>query len=124
MSRRTDRLNHLIRDEMSELLRREAKDPRLEAFVTVTRAVVSADLHNARVFVSVMGTEAEKVAVMTALDAASGFLRKELGARLRLRYNPALTFCYDDSLERASRVLQVMSELATSEAGGQEQGER
>lgn len=124
MSRRTDRLNHLIRDEMSDLFRREVKDPRLDVFVTVTRVVVSPDLRNARVFVSVMGTEAEKVAVMTALDAASGFLRKEMGARLRLRHNPALSFCYDDSLERASRVHQVMSELATSEAGGQEQGER
>lgn len=124
MSRRTERLNHFIRDEISDLLRREAKDPRLGVFVTVTRVAISPDLQHARVFVSVMGTEDEKVGVMTALDAASGFLRRELAARLRLRHSPALTFCYDDSLERAGRVLQVMSELSAGEAEGQQSGER
>lgn len=123
MSRRVERLNHLYRDEISDLLRREAKDPRLGVFVTVTRVVISPDLQHARVFVSVMGTEAEKAGVMKALDTASGFLRRELDARLRLRHSPALSFSYDDSLEQAGRVLQVMSELSTSEAGGQEPGE-
>ena len=124
MSRRTERLNHFIRDEISDLLRREAKDPRLGVFVTVTRVAVSPDLQHARVFFSVMGTEAEKAGVTAALETASGFLRRELAARLRLRHSPVLTFCYDDSLERAGRVLQVMSELSTGEAEGQQSGER
>jgi len=123
MSRRTERLNHFIRDEISDLLRREAKDPRLAVFVTVTRVAVSADLQHARVFVSVMGTEAEKAGVMAALETASGFLRRELAARLRLRHSPALSFSYDDSLERAGRVLQVMSELSADEAEGKQSGE-
>lgn len=124
MSRRTERLNHFIRDEISDLLRREAKDPRLGVLVTVTHVAISPDLQHARVFISVMGTEAEKAGVMTALDAASGFLRRELAARLRLRHSPALSFCYDHSLERAGRVLQVMSELSASEAEEQQSGER
>jgi ribosome-binding factor A len=60
---------------------------------------------------------------MTALDAASGFLRRELDARLRLRHSPVLSFCYDDSLEQAGRVLQMMSELSAGEAEGQQSGE-
>jgi len=124
MSRRTERLSHFIRDEISDLLHREANDPRLSAFVTVTRVAVSPDLQHARIFVSVLGTEGEKAAVMTALDAASGFLRRELDARLRLRHSPVLSFCYDDSLERAGRVLQVMSELSAGETEGQQSGER
>jgi ribosome-binding factor A len=123
MSRRTERLNHLIRDEITQLLQREIKDPRLEVFVTVTRVSISPDLRHVKVFVSIMGTEIEKTEAMKALDTASGFLRRELGMRVRLRYNPELSFGYDDSMEQAGKVLQLMSQLATEEAGGQEPGE-
>jgi ribosome-binding factor A len=124
MTRRTERLNHLLRQEITELLQREAKDPRLAVMVSVTRVSVSADLHYAKVFVSVMGTEEEKKGLLVGLHAASGFLRRELAGRLTLRHTPELTFVYDDTMEQAGKVIQLIDQVRASEAGTQETGER
>lgn len=121
MSRRTERLNHLIRHDITELLQRETKDPRLGVLVTVTRVSVSPDLRHARVFISVMGTDEEKTEAMAGLQAATGFLRRELSHRLRLRHSPELSFCYDDTMEKAGHVLQLIQEVSTE--GKQESGE-
>ncbi len=123
MSRRTERLNHLLRQEITELLQREAKDPRLSVMVSVTRVSVSSDMHYAKVFVSVMGTEDEKKGVLAALHSASGFLRRELSGRLRLRYTPDLSFSYDDTMEQAGKVIQLIDQVSSSEAKTQESGE-
>ncbi len=122
MSRRTERLNHLLRQEITELLQREVKDPRLAVMVSVTRVAVSADLHYARVYVSVMGSEEEKKGLLAGLHAASGFIRRELAGRLTLRHTPELTFVYDDTMERAGKVIQLIDQVKASEAGMQETG--
>jgi ribosome-binding factor A len=124
MSRRTERLNHLLRQEITELLQREAKDPRLSVMVSVTRVSVSADMHLAKVFVSVLGTEEEKKGLLAGLHAASGFLRRELASRLSLRYTPDLSFVYDDTMEQAGKVIQLIDEVSSSETRTQGQGER
>jgi ribosome-binding factor A len=124
MSRRTERLNHLLRQEITDLLRREAKDPRLSVMVSVTRVSVSSDLRYARVFVSVMGTEEEKKGLLAGLRAASGFLRRELSGRLSIRYTPELSFFYDDTMEQAGKVIQLIDQVRSSETGTQETGER
>ena len=124
MSRRTERLNHLLRQEITELLQREAKDPRLSVMVSVTRVSVSADMHFAKVFVSVLGTEEEKKGLLAGLHAASGFLRRELASRLTLRYTPELTFAYDDTMEQAGRVIELIDKVSSSETGTQGTGER
>lgn len=111
MSRRRLRLNHLLREELSELLRRQVKDPRLEAMVTITDVAISADLRHARVLVSVMGTDDEKKAVLQGLDSALGYLRHELASRLDLRHIPELTFEADDSLERGDRLVRLMKDI-------------
>lgn len=121
MSRRTERLNHLIRHDITELLQRETKDPRLSVLVTVTQVSVSADLRHARVFISVMGTDQEKTEAMAGLQAATGFLRRELSHRLRLRHSPELSFCYDDTMEKAGHVLQLIQDVSTE--GKQGSGE-
>ena len=123
MSRRTERLNHLLRQEITDLLQREAKDPRLSAMVSVTRVSVSSDLRYAKVFISVLGTEEEKKGVLAGLHAASGFLRRQLASRLTLRYTPDLTFTYDDTMEQAGKVLELIQQVSTSEAETQEPGE-
>lgn len=115
MTRRTERLNDLIREEISELVRRQAKDPRLDCFLTVTRVDVSPDLRLAKVFISIMGTEEEKREAMNGLDSASGFFHRELMKRLSLRRTPQLSFHRDDSIERAAHVLDLMKEIAASE---------
>lgn len=116
MSRRTERLNHLLRQEITDLLRREAKDPRLAVMVSVTRVSVSADLHHAKVYVSVMGTDDEKKGLLAGLHAASGFLRRELASRLTLRFTPELTFAYDNTMEEAGKVIQLIDEVSSTGA--------
>jgi len=116
MRRHIERLNHLIRDEISELLQRQVKDPRLGGFITVTRVSTSPDLRHAKIFISIMGNEDEKRECLKGLAAASGFLRRELGSRLTLRRTPELSFHYDDSIEQGTHVLQLITQVA-NEAG-------
>lgn len=113
MTRRRERVSKLIREELSELLKREVKDPRLGGLVSVTEVVSSHDLRYAKVFVSIMGTEEEKQEALSGLGAAAGFFKRELGQRLTLRYIPELSFERDDSIEQGSRVLQLIDEVTT-----------
>jgi len=115
MSRRTEKLNHFIQEEISELLQRQIKDPRLGVFVTVTGVSISSDLRHAKIYVSIMGGEEEKRAAMEALANASGFLRKELGTRLRMRYNPELSFHLDNSIEHATHIIDLINKVTGSE---------
>ena len=115
MTRRTERLNDLIREELSELIRRQVKDPRLGCFLTVTQVDTSPDLRYAKVFISVMGTEEEKGQAMEGLASASRFLYRELRGRLSLRRMPQLSFHKDDSIELGAQVLHLMKEVISSE---------
>jgi len=108
MAHRIERVNSLIRQEISQLLQRQVKDPRLGNFIAVTAVSTSADLKYAKVFVSHIGGEQEKQATISVLTSASGFFRKELARRLKLRYTPELSFQWDDSLERGDRLSQMI----------------
>jgi len=111
MTRRMEQVNNLIRQEISELLQRQVKDPRLGNFVAVTEVSTSPDMKYARIFVSRIGSEAEKKEIMSALTAASGFFRKELARRLRLRRIPELSFHWDDSIERGVHLLELIDQV-------------
>ena len=113
MSYRIERVNNLIRQEISELLQRQVKDPRLGSFVAVTEVSTSPDLRYARVFVSHIGSEEEKQETLRGLSAASGFFRNELARRLRMRRIPELNFEWDDSIERGSRLLDLIDKVST-----------
>lgn len=117
MSHRIERVNQLIRHEISELLRRDVKDPRLGCFISVTRVDTSADLKYAKVFVSHFCAEEQKKEVVDALTSASGFLRSELIKRLRMRYVPELSFYWDDSIERGAHVLELLDKVKAQESG-------
>jgi ribosome-binding factor A len=110
MSQRTDRLDSQIRAELAELLQREMKDPRL-GFATITRVETARDLGTARVWVSIMGTEAEREKTMKALTDAAPWLRRQLGGRLTVRHIPQLVIRHDDSIEAGDRVLRLLREL-------------
>jgi ribosome-binding factor A len=107
---RQQRIEELIRSEVSEILREEVDDPRI-GFISITGVDISPDLENARIHVSILGDEKQKKAAMGGLDSATGFIRGELGHRLALRLVPKIAFVRDDSLERGSRVLQIMNRL-------------
>jgi ribosome-binding factor A len=113
MSRRSERTGKLIQREISALLEREVNDPRLSKLVSVTEVALSPDFMHAKVYVSTLGSEVNKEDLLAGFNKASGFLRKELAAHLRLRQMPELSFHYDDSIERGAKLLKLMSELST-----------
>ncbi len=113
MAHRIERVNSLIRQEISQLLQRQVKDPRLGNFIAVTEVSTSPDLKYARVFVSRIGSEEEKQETLSALASASGFFRRELARRLKLRYTPVLSFQWDDSIERGDHLLQLINEITS-----------
>ncbi len=111
MAHRIERVNSLIRQEISQLLQRQVKDPRLGNFITVTEVSTPADLKYAKVFVSHIGGEEKKQETLSVLTTASGFLRKELGKCMNLRYTPVLSFQWDDSIERGDHISQLIDEV-------------
>jgi ribosome-binding factor A len=121
VSTRTEKLSDLIREEISRLLLREIRDPRI-GFVTITGASVSPDLRNVRVFVSVLGDAAARDASLRALASAAGFIQKALFRNLRLRHSPAVAFQLDDSLERGDRIEQVLRRIHEGTDAGPEEG--
>ncbi len=110
MTRRTERINEQLREEISDLVMRQLKDPRIGGLVTITEVDVSADLSHAKVFVSVLGTVDEKKSTMKALAAAAGFLQRALRHRLTIRRMPELAFIADDSIEHGARILSLLDQ--------------
>lgn len=111
MTHRPEKVENFIKDELGQILQREVRDPRI-GFVSVTDVEVSADLRHARVFVSVLGDEAAKTGTMTGLQSAAGYIRRALGARLQMRHTPEIIFKLDESIERGSRVIRLLGEVA------------
>ena len=116
MAHRIERVNSLIRQEISQLLQRQVKDPRLGNFIAVTEVSTSADLKQAKVFISYIGSEEEKQETLNVLASASGFFRRELARRLKLRYIPELSFHWDDSIERGDHLLQLIDGVSSEES--------
>ena len=114
MAHRIGRVNNLIRREISELLQRQVKDPRLGNFIAVTEVSASSDLRHARIFVTCIGGVEYKQEALSALAAASGFFRNELARNLKLRRIPELSFEWDDSIERGVHLLNLMDQISTS----------
>jgi len=108
VTRRTERLAGEIRDEVARMVASDLKDPRL-GFITVTRVELTSDLRYARVYVGVLGEDGsgESLAV---LRKAAGFVKREIGRRLRLRFAPEIDFRYDRGLEATERVARVLAE--------------
>ena len=111
MPRRIDRVNEQLRSEISHLLAREIKDPRVAGVISVTEVIASSDLRSARVYVSVMGRDADRQSALEGIRSAASFLRRELRDRVNLRHTPHLTFYLDDSIEEGDRVLRLMEGL-------------
>ncbi len=110
MTQRTDRIDELLRQEMTSILQRDVDDPRI-GFATITDVTTAPDLRHARVQVSVIGQEAERKTTLAALGRAMPFVRHELGKRLRLKRIPELHLELDDSVERGTRILHLLDEL-------------
>jgi len=107
---RQERVEELIREEVSDILREKVSDPRI-GFVSITRVKISPDLENASIYVSIFGEENKKKEAMKGLASATGFIRRELGHMLELRLTPDIHFVRDDSIERGSKVLEIIHRL-------------
>jgi ribosome-binding factor A len=119
--KRLDRVNRLLKEEISCLLQHDLKDPGL-GFVTVTGVEASKDLRTAKVYVSVLGTEEDWRASLAALERARRFMRNWLLPRLRMRTVPDLTFYPDRSMAHAARIQEVLESLRPPSASDGEAG--
>ena len=108
MTRRSERLAGEIRDEVARMVASDMKDPRL-GFITITRVELTSDLRYARVYVGVLGEDADGPS-LAALKKASGFVRREIGRRLRVRFAPEIDFRYDRGLDATDRVARALAE--------------
>lgn len=107
---RTGRVGEQIKKELSQILQTELKDPRI-GFVTITGVDVTGDLSQAKVFLSVMGSEQQREDTLKALARAKGFIRTEIGKRIRLRTVPELIFQIDTSIEYGSRIQELIHKI-------------
>ena len=110
-NRRPDRVAEAIREEVARFLADGVKDPRVRGLVTVTGVDVTRDLRHAKVFVSVLGEEAERAETMAGLAGIAAHLRGHIGRALRLRAAPELTFKYDQSVTHAARIETLLEQL-------------
>ncbi|MDJ0621090.1 MAG: 30S ribosome-binding factor RbfA [Calothrix sp. MO_192.B10] len=111
-NRRVSRVAELIKREVSQMLLNGIKDDRVGmGMVSITDVDVSGDLQHAKIYVSIYGTEAAKAETMAGLKSATGFVRSELGARVRLRRTPEVIFIEDHSIERGTKVLSLLNQL-------------
>jgi ribosome-binding factor A len=119
--KRSDRVADLIQKEISDILLREIKDPRI-GFITITRVTVTEDCRLAKIYFSSMGTPEERDQTIAGLDSAKGYVRKELGHRMRLKYTPEIVFQFDPSIEYAIHIGEVLHHLR-KERGENEGGD-
>ncbi|MEH2194504.1 MAG: 30S ribosome-binding factor RbfA [Nostoc sp.] len=111
-NRRVSRVAELIKREVSQMLLNGIKDDRVgTGMVSVTDVDVSGDLQHAKIYVSIYGTDEAKVETMAGLKSATGYVRSELGARVRLRRTPEVIFLEDRSIERGNKVLALLTQL-------------
>lgn len=116
---RLARIGEQIKAELSDLFLREMKDPRI-GFVSITDVEVTPDLRHATVYVSVLGNEQAAEDTLAGLQSAKGFLRGEIGKRIRLRYTPEFHFKLDKSIERGVRISALLREIERGEEDGGE----
>ena len=118
MSRRIDRVNELLRLEISQLLARQVKDPRLSGVITITEVRAAPDLRTALVLLSVMGDDESKKNALAGIQSAAKFMRRELRERVSLRYVPFLSFALDDSLEDSDRLMGMLNQIHLDQSRG------
>ena len=114
MSRRTERVNNLLRQEISLLIVEELEDPRLRTLITITFVDVSSNLQHANVGISVMDSKLIAGEALKALESASGFIQNELAQRVRMRNTPKLRFQLDPSIDEGNRILSMLNDIRSN----------
>ncbi|MED4202577.1 30S ribosome-binding factor RbfA [Neobacillus mesonae] len=114
MSHRPNRVGEQMKKELTDIIGRKIKDPRI-GFVTVTDVQVTGDLQQAKVFISVLGDDEQKENTLKGLAKAKGFIRSEIGHRIRLRKTPEIIFEFDESIDYGNRIETLLHQLHTDD---------
>ena len=122
MSLRSNRVGEQMKKELSEIIGRKLKDPRI-GFVTVTDVAVTGDLQQATVYISVLGDSKQREDTLKGLEKAKGFMRSEIGQRIRLRKTPELFFEFDESIDYGNRIETLISKIHAEEKPAKEDEE-
>lgn len=112
---RSEKVQELIKQEVSQIVLRELKDPRI-GFVTVTQVDITGDLRSAKIYVSLMGSEEQIKDCWIALQSSLGYIRREIGKRIRLRCTPELSFQLDKSLDYSVHIQELLAKIKENEA--------
>ncbi len=113
---RTARLNSLLKEVISDVVRLHVRNPHVTGLITVTRVDITKDLHYAKVYVSVIGTPEQKKETLEALQSAAGFIAVNSAKKVVMRYFPTLTFKLDDGVEKHMRIEQLLSEIKSKQS--------
>jgi ribosome-binding factor A len=109
--KRTDRLNSLLKEVISEVIKRDVRNPHVAELITVTRVEITKDLHYAKVYISVIGTDEQKKETLIALQSAAGFIAVQSSQKVVMRYFPELTFKLDDSVDKHMRIEELLYKI-------------
>jgi len=112
---RTDRLNSLLKEVLSEVIRKEVHNPFVNEFVTVTRVDISRDLRHAKVYISMIGSDNEKAQTQEALESAAGYISVKASKQVVMRFFPSLKFIIDDTVQKQMRVEELLKDIHTEE---------
>lgn len=113
---RTDRLNSNLKEVISEVIKRDVRNPHVTELVTVTRVQISKDLRHAKVFISVIGDEQAKIETIDALNSAAGFIAVNSSQKVVMRYFPELKFKLDDSVDKHMRIEELLNDISKERA--------
>jgi ribosome-binding factor A len=108
---RLNRINSLLKEVLFEVIQKEVRNPHVNTFITVTQVETSADLHHAKVYVSMIGSEAEKEKILAALQTAAGFIAVHAAKQVKMRYFPNLTFKLDKSADEYMKIDKILSDI-------------
>jgi len=111
MTKRTERLNSLLKEVLTEVIREDVKNPHVAQLLTITDVDITKDLHHAKVYISVIGSEKEKLETIQALQSASGFISTVASKKVVMRYFPALTFYLDTTVDQQMKIDDLLKKI-------------
>ena len=120
MSRRIERVNMLVRQEISQIMAVEMNDPRLSTLISITEVRTSSDLRRAKVYFSVLGDENTKQNALAAMESAGGYIHRTMKRNLKLKFTPVLSFELDESIEQGTELLYLISRNAPRDISEEE----
>lgn len=112
VKRRVDRLNSLLKEVISDVIRKDVKNPHINELLTITNVEITQDLRHAKVYVSVIGTPEQKKETLTALQSAAGFIAVQASKEMVIRFFPELLFILDDSIDKQMKIEELLQEIA------------